>query len=110
MSAYNNGIFSNGTTTASSSAAQIVIPSYININNYFSIDCKYYLLGEEFSGKKNDDISLIISLININGIEFYYSLKKNNYNFDCFPTKIIEFLENNLKSLERNKKIEDVLI
>jgi hypothetical protein len=68
----------------------------------------YDVLGKkiEINGYRNFEIGLCLALINTNGIEFYLELKKQEI---TFPNEIGDYLETQLVSYFRNKKIDSVI-
>lgn len=68
----------------------------------------YYILGNKVVGDSFDTLlSMIIASVNLNGIEYYVELKKQGVNIH--DEKVKDFLEYQLKSYERNKKIEEII-
>jgi hypothetical protein len=72
----------------------------------------YFILGREIKieGYKDMNLAMLITNININGIEFYIEFKKQ---FDSSEIHINEevtsFLENELTSYKRNKGIDKII-
>jgi hypothetical protein len=88
------GIYTNSTTTGAT---------------LYSHKAKYIILGEEVEvdGYLDSTTAMMISSINIMGKPFYDDLKKQNVHL---PVEIEEFLEQRFIILERDKKIEDILL
>ena len=93
------GIYTNSTTTGAIGIGTTL----------YSHKAKYIILGEEVEvdGYQDSTTAMMISSINIMGKPFYDDLKKQNVHL---PVEIEEFLEQRFIILERDKKIEDILL
>ena len=69
---------------------------------------KYHILGEEFetNGYLDGTTAVMISTLNVLGKPFYEELKKNNVSF---PNDMDEFIQQRLKVLDRDKKIDSII-
>lgn len=68
----------------------------------------YYILENKVVGNSFDTIlAMIIASINLHGIEYYVELKKQGVKIH--DEKVKEFLEYQLTSYGRNKKIEEII-
>ena len=100
------------TTLTTSGASNISISNNGNVNyvtsGYSSTITKYHILGEEFenSGYLDGTTAVMISTLNVLGKPFYDELKKNNVSF---PDDMDEFIQQRLKVLERDVKIESII-
>lgn len=90
----NSQILGNSTTTTTTSIS--------------SVKTTYHILGEdvEVSSYKDSYIITNICILNVLGKPFLEELHKNGYHF---PTEIEEYLDKKFKSLERDKKINDII-
>ena len=101
---------SNGTLTTSNSGATLTT-SYNGNINYFTtgyISTIYHILGEDFetSNYLDGTTAVMISTLNVLGRPFYEELKKNKISF---PQEMDEFIQQRLKVLERDMKIESII-
>ena len=103
---------SNGTLTTSNSGATLTTSYNGNINyvttGYSSISTIYHILGEDFetSNYLDGTTAVMISTLNVLGRPFYEELKKNKISF---PQEMDEFIQQRLKVLERDMKIESII-
>lgn len=99
-------------TTISTGATLTTSNSGGNINyvttGYSAISTIYHILGEDFeTGNYLDGTTAVmISTLNVLGRPFYEELKKNNVSF---PKEMDEFIQQRLKVLERDMKIESII-
>lgn len=101
------------TTTLTSNSGAILTTSNSGNINYvttgFSFTTsKYHILGEDFetSNYLDGTTAVMISTLNVLGRPFYEELKKNNVSF---PQEMDEFIQQRLKVLERDMKIESII-
>lgn len=101
------------TTTLTSNSGTILTTSNSgNINyvttGYSYTPSKYHILGEDFdsNGYLDGTTAVMISTLNVLGRPFYEELKKNNVSF---PDDMDEFIQQRLKVLERDMKIESII-
>jgi hypothetical protein len=68
----------------------------------------YHILGEEFEtdGYLDGTTAVMISTLNVLGRPFYDELRKNNVSF---PDKMDKFIQDRLKVIERDKKIDSLI-
>jgi len=68
----------------------------------------YHILGEDFesNGYLDGTTAVMISTLNVLGRPFYDELKKNNVSF---PDKMDKFIQDRLKVIERDKKIDSLI-
>jgi len=68
----------------------------------------YHILGEEFEtdGSLDGTTAVMISTLNVLGRPFYDELRKNNVSF---PDKMDKFIQDRLKVIERDKKIDSLI-
>ena len=103
---------SGGTLTTSNSGGTLTTSYNGNIKyvttGYSFTTSKYHILGEDFeSNGYLDGINVVmISTLNILGRPFYEELKKNNV---PFPDDMDKFIQQRLKVLERDLKIESII-
>lgn len=103
---------SNGTLTTSNSGATLTTSYNGNINyfttGYSAISTIYHILGEDFdsNGYLDGTTAVMISTLNVLGRPFYEELKKNNVSF---PDDMDKFIQQRLKVLERDMKIESII-
>jgi len=107
---------SNSTSTISisnnSGATLTTTTTGGNVNyvttGYSAISTIYHILGEDFeTGNYLDGTTAVmISTLNVLGRPFYEELKKNNVSF---PQEMDEFIQQRLKVLERDMKIESII-
>ena len=103
---------SNGTLTTSNSGATLTTSYNGNINyvttGYSFTTAKYHILGEDFetNGYLDGTTVIMISTLNVLGKPFYEELKKNNVSF---PNDMDEFIQQRLKVLDRDKKIDSII-
>ena len=103
----------NTTTTLTSNSGAILTTSNSGNINYvttgFSFTTsKYHILGEDFdsNGYLDGTTAVMISTLNVLGRPFYEELKKNKISF---PQEMDEFIQQRLKVLERDMKIESII-
>jgi hypothetical protein len=101
------------TTTISNNSGTILTTSNSGNMNYITTGysyttSKYHILGEDFESNVALDgtTAVMISTLNILGRPFYEELKKNNVSF---PDDMDEFIQQRLKVLERDMKIESII-
>jgi hypothetical protein len=108
-------ITSNSTSTISisnNSGATLTTIGGSNMNyittGYSFTTSKYHILGEEFetSGYLDGTTAVMISTLNVLGRPFYEELKKNNVSF---PDDMDKFIQQRLKVLDRDKKIDSII-
>ena len=94
----------NGTTLTTNSGGNV---NYVT-SGYSSTITKYHILGEEFenSGYLDGTTAVMISTLNVLGKPFYDELKKNNVSF---PDDMDKFIQQRLKVLDRDKKIDSII-
>jgi len=106
---------SNSTSTISisnNSGGTLTTSSGGNVNyvttGYSFTTAKYHILGEDFetNGYLDGTTVIMISTLNVLGKPFYEELKKNNVSF---PNDMDEFIQQRLKVLERDMKIESII-
>jgi hypothetical protein len=75
---------------------------------YSFTTAKYHILGEDFetNGYLDGTTVIMISTLNVLGKPFYEELKKNNVSF---PNDMDEFIQQRLKVLDRDKKIDSII-
>lgn len=75
---------------------------------YSFTTAKYHILGEDFetNGYLDGTTAVMISTLNVLGKPFYEELKKNNVSF---PNDMDEFIQQRLKVLDRDKKIDSII-
>lgn len=103
----------NTTTTLTSNSGAILTTSNSGNINYFTtgysaISTIYHILGEDFdsNGYLDGTTAVMISTLNVLGRPFYEELKKNNVSF---PDDMDKFIQQRLKVLERDMKIESII-
>lgn len=100
------------TISTTSNSGAILTSNSGNINyvttGYSAISTIYHILGEDFETSNYLDGSTVvmISTLNILGRTFYEELKKNNVSF---PDDMDKFIQQRLKVLERDMKIESII-
>lgn len=100
------------TTTISNNSGTITTSNSGNMNyittGYSYTPSKYHILGEDFesNGYLDGSTVVMISTLNILGRPFYEELKKNKVSF---PDDMDEFIQQRLKVLERDVKIESII-
>jgi hypothetical protein len=105
---------SNSTSTISiSNNSGATLTTISGSNNYITTGysfttSKYHILGEEFetSGYLDGTTAVMISTLNVLGRPFYEELKKNNVSF---PDDMDKFIQQRLKVLDRDKKIDSII-
>ena len=105
---------STGTSTISinNTGATITTTGGSNMNyittGYSFSTSKYHILGEEFETNSYLDgtTAVMISTLNVLGRPFYEELKKNNVSF---PDDMDKFIQQRLKVLDRDKKIDSII-
>lgn len=103
---------STTTTLTSNSGAILTTSNSGNINyvttGYSAISTIYHILGEDFetSNYLDGTTAVMISTLNVLGRPFYEELKKNKISF---PQEMDEFIQQRLKVLERDMKIESII-
>ena len=99
-------------TGVSSANGATLTTSNSNINyvtsGYSAISTIYHILGEDFdtSNYLDGTTAVMICTLNVLGRPFYEELKKNKISF---PQKMDEFIQQRLKVLERDSKIESII-
>ena len=95
---------SGGTLTTVSGGSNM---NYITTGYSFTTS-KYHILGEEFEtdGYLDGTTAVMISTLNVLGRPFYDELRKNNVSF---PDKMDKFIQDRLKVIERDKKIDSLI-
>ena len=80
-----------------------------NYNPSSGLSTYYHLLGQdiEVMGHKSIEIATIVSLINVLGKAYYHDIKKQGISL---PKEIETFLEENIVSFERDKKISSIIV
>ena len=68
----------------------------------------YHILGEDFesNGYLDGTTAVMISTLNVLGKPFYEELKKNNVSF---PDDMDKFIQQRLRVLDRDKKIDSII-
>ena len=108
-------ITSNSTSTISisnNSGGTLTTSSGGNVNyvttGYSFTTAKYHILGEDFetNGYLDGTTVIMISTLNVLGKPFYEELKKNNV---PFPDDMDKFIQQRLKVLDRDKKIDSII-
>ncbi len=69
----------------------------------------YIILGEEFKAKSyyiDLPVANVIATLNVLGKPYWDELKKQGHGLDY---DMIEFIENRIKVIERDKKVDDIL-
>jgi len=101
------------TLTTSGTSSNISISNTGNNMNYItsgysSTITKYHILGEDFenNGYLDGTTAVMISTLNVLGKPFYDELKKNNVSF---PDDMDKFIQERLKVLDRDKKIDSII-
>jgi hypothetical protein len=100
------------TTTLTSNSGAILTSNSGNINyvttGYSAISTIYHILGEDFETSNYLDGSTVVMIctLNVLGRPFYEELKKNKISF---PQEMDEFIQQRLKVLERDMKIESII-
>ena len=106
---------SNSTSTISisnNSGATLTTIGGSNVNyvttGYSFTTAKYHILGEDFetNGYLDGTMVVMISTLNVLGKPFYEELKKNNVSF---PDDMDKFIQQRLKVLDRDKKIDSII-
>jgi hypothetical protein len=95
---------SNGSTLTAVSGGCI---NYVTTGYSFTKSI-YHILGEEFEtdGYLDGTTAIMISTLNVLGRPFYDELRKNNVSF---PDKMDKFIQQRLKIIERDKKIDSLI-
>jgi hypothetical protein len=96
---------SNGSTLTTTTTGGNV--NYVTTGYSFT-KSKYHILGEEFEidGYLDGSTAVMISTLNVLGKPFYEELKKNNVSFTDDMDK---FIQQRLKVLDRDKKIDSII-
>ena len=100
------------TISTTSNSGAILTSNSGNINyvttGYSAPSTIYHILGEDFeTGNYLDGTTAVmISTLNVLGRPFYEELKKNKISF---PQEMDEFIQQRLKVLERDMKIESII-
>jgi hypothetical protein len=102
-----SGTNSNITTTTNSNGQYLVYGG--STLNYTVNKTTYHVLGEDIQVESYIDpnLAVVISTLNVLGKPFYDELKKNNI---TLPLEIEKYLDRKFLILERDRKINDVLI
>ena len=95
---------SNGSTLTTTTGGNL---NYVTTGYSFTT-AKYHILGEDFetNGYLDGATAVMISTLNVLGKPFYEELKKNNVSF---PDDMDEFIQQRLKVLDRDKKIDSII-
>lgn len=100
----------NGGLTASNSSGYVYAPYITTSSSPLNIQPlmhTYQILGNDIVSSSFDSmLAMCIASINLLGIEYYVELKKQGVKIG--DEKIKDFLEYQLISYKRNKKIEDL--
>ena len=102
-----SGTNSSITTSTLSSSGQYLTWGGSTMN--YSINkTTYHVLGEDIEVDDYGDphLAIAISTLNVLGRPFYEELKKNKISF---PQEMDEFIQQRLKVLERDMKIESII-
>jgi len=99
------------TISTTSNSGAILTSNSGNINyvttGYSASSTIYHILGEDFETSNLDGTTAVmISTLNVLGRPFYEELKKNKISF---PQEMDEFIQQRLKVLERDMKIESII-
>ena len=100
------------TGVSSANGATLTTSNNGNINyvttGYSAISTIYHILGEDFdtSNYLDGTTAVMICTLNVLGRPFYEELKKNKISF---PQEMDEFIQQRLKVLERDMKIESII-
>lgn len=110
-SSYGTVTISSGTSTISNNPGYVYAP-YITTSpsplNTQPLMLTYHILGNEVESTTFDTLlAMCIASINLLGIEYYVELKKQGVKIR--DEKVKDFLEYQLISYQRNKKIEDIV-
>ena len=103
---------STSTISISNNSGGTLTTSGGNVNyvttGYSFTTAKYHILGEDFetNGYLDGTTVIMISTLNVLGKPFYEELKKNNVSF---PDDMDEFIQQRLKVLDRDKKIDSII-
>ena len=103
---------STSTISISNNSGGTLTTSGGNVNyvttGYSFTKSKYHILGEDFetNGYLDGTTVIMISTLNVLGKPFYEELKKNNVSF---PNDMDEFIQQRLKVLDRDKKIDSII-
>lgn len=103
---------STSTISISNNSGGTLTTSGGNVNyvttGYSFTTAKYHILGEDFetNGYLDGTTVIMISTLNVLGKPFYEELKKNNVSF---PNDMDEFIQQRLKVLDRDKKIDSII-
>ena len=80
-----------------------------NIPSHSQPTTTYIILGEEFKAKSyyiDLPVANVIATLNVLGKPYWDELKKQGPGLDY---DMIEFIENRIKVIERDKKVDDIL-
>ena len=110
----NSGIISISGTNSSITTSSTTLSSgqYLtwggSTMNYSINKTTYHVLGEDIEVDDYGDPHLVIAIstLNVLGRPFYEELKKNKISF---PQEMDEFIQQRLKVLERDMKIESII-
>ena len=103
---------STSTISISNNSGGTLTTSGGNVNyvttGYSFTTAKYHILGEDFetNGYLDGTTVIMISTLNVLGKPFYEELKKNNVSF---PNDMDKFIQQRLKVLDRDKKIDSII-
>lgn len=110
-SSYGTVTISSGTSTISNNSGYVYAPYITTSSSPLNIQPlmhTYHILGNEVESTTFDTIlAMCIASINLLGIEYYVELKKQGVKIH--DEKVKDFLEYQLISYQRNKKIEDIV-
>jgi hypothetical protein len=100
-----------GGTTASTGSGYVYAPYITTSSSSVNIQPSthtYNIFGKDVLGSSFDTLlSMMIASINLLGIEYYVELKKQGV--EIHDEKVKDYLEYQLISYQRNKKIEDII-
>lgn len=99
-----NGTWINGTWSSTTGSTTVVGNTTLST----SMKTTYHILGEdvEVNGFKDGYTAQNVALVNVLGKNFYDELKKQNISF---PSEIEDFLSKKFITIERDKKIDDII-
>jgi len=105
---YNISNSSNSFGTISTSNSLITGTNNISIGNKYAYNTyyKYNILGTVIELESSTDLSIIISLINTLGFQFYDNLKNTDINL---PSELEKLMEDKRIPYNREKNIDNIL-
>ena len=103
--------FSNSTGVSNTATLNTTVTINGNSQSYFTYTTptvQYQVLGKtiDVEGFTDVNVAMLVSLINVLGIQYYVELCKNNI---TFPVRIQEFLETELVRLKRDNIINKII-